>query len=288
MHRSARVRLASFADGAFAARQAVFQQQAREMDVFDDVQVFNVSRLPTAFLQQHGDFLRAHPRGFGYWIWKPQIIATLLQQSAAGDLVVYLDVGFTLNRGGRARLLEYLDIALDSPFRMLSFQTVHTEHMWTKADLAQHLGVAGSPSVTNTSQLTSGFIILGKTVENVELIQHWQAIAVAEKYRSSDDAPSVAPNREHRHDQSISRLLRTLHGTAVTHYGVQLPSLRTFPRRANFCYTDLRRIAVSDSRLSLHRSAPVPNVNRRMNGSDVARRITESGSSRRPKVSVAD
>jgi len=226
MHHSARIRLVSFADGAFAARRAGFLQEAREMDVFDDVQVFNGSQLPTAFLHQHGDFLRDQARGFGYWIWKPRIIAAALQESAADDLVVYLDVGFTLNRDGRARLLEYLDIALDSPYRMLSFQTVHTEHMWTKADLAQHLGVANSPSVMHASQLTSGFLIVGKTVENVELIEHWQAVAVAGDYRYSDDSPSVLPNhgefREHRHDQSISSLLRKLRGTTITHYEVQL------------------------------------------------------------------
>ena len=226
MQHSARIRLVSFADGAFAARRASFVQEARDMEVFDDVQVFSASRLPPAFLQQHGEFLRAHPRGFGYWIWKPQIIATVLQESSPGDLVVYLDVGFTLNRGGRARLLEYLDIALDSPYRMLSFQTVHTECMWTKADLAQHLGVADSPAVINTSQLTSGFIMLGKTADNIALVQRWQAVAVADDYRYSDDSPSVAANhsefREHRHDQSISSLLRKLRGTTLTHYEVQL------------------------------------------------------------------
>jgi len=226
MHHSARIHLVSFADGAFTARRAGFLQEAREMDVFDNVQVFEGLQLPANFLQQHGDFLRAHARGFGYWIWKPRIIATVLQQSAADDLVVYLDVGFTLNRGGRARLLEYLDIALDSPYRMLSFQTVHTESLWTKADLAQHLGVASSPSVMHSSQLTSGFLILGKTADNIELVQHWQAVAVADGYRYSDDSPSVLPNhgefREHRHDQSISSLLRKLRGTTITHYEVQL------------------------------------------------------------------
>lgn len=226
MHHSARIRLVSFADGVFTARRASFLQEAREMDVFDDVQVFNGSQLPTAFLHQHGDFLRAHTRGFGYWIWKPRIIAAALQESSVDDLVVYLDVGFTLNRGGRARLLEYLDIAIDSPYRMLSFQTVHTESLWTKADLAQHLGVAESPAVMCTSQLTSGFIILGKTAENIELIEHWQTVAVADGYRYSDDSPSVLPNhrefREHRHDQSISSLLRKLRGTTITHYEVQL------------------------------------------------------------------
>ena len=51
-------------------------------------------------------------------------------------------------------------------------------------------------------------------------------VAVADGYRYSDDSPSVLANhgefREHRHDQSISSLLRKLRGTEITHYEVQL------------------------------------------------------------------
>lgn len=77
----------------------------------------------------------------------------------------------------------------------------------------------------HTSQLGSGFMILGKTVSNVELIREWQHIAVEDRYRYSDNSPSEAPNhpdfREHRHDQSISSLLRKQRGTTVSHYEVQ-------------------------------------------------------------------
>lgn len=220
-----RVYLVSFADGPFAPRAVRFSSEAARMQWFDEIQVFNAAQLPAAFRHRHLRYMQTHPRGFGYWIWKPQVIQAALQRCAPGDLVVYLDVGFTLNRGGRSRLREYLDIARDSRQRMLSFQSVHTEAHWTKGDLAHRLSVQNSPAVMNTSQLSSGFIILGNTPENLALVQQWQTLATESSYHYSDDSPSLQPNhaefREHRHDQSISSLLRKLRGTAVTHYEVQ-------------------------------------------------------------------
>lgn len=225
MHKSAKVFLVAFADGAFAGRKRQFIHEAQGMNVFDKILFFDTSQLPDGFRAQHMAFMQSQRRGLGYWIWKPQVIGIALDQAGPNDLVVYMDAGFTLNASGRPRLLEYLEIAMDSPFKMLSFQNVHTEYMWTKADLAKRLGVDQSSHIMKTSQLSSGFIVLGKTPSNIDIIKQWQNLAVEENYRYSDDSPSAHSNhphfQEHRHDQSISSLLRKLHGTTITHYEVQ-------------------------------------------------------------------
>lgn len=181
--------------------------------------------LPENFKEKHIGYMQSHARGFGYWIWKPLVIAEALAQAAIDDIVIYLDAGFTLNPAGKNRFIEYIGIALDSPYKMLSFQNVNTECRWTKMDLAKRLGVDGSPRVMHTSQLSSGFIVLGKTASNAELLQDWQQLAVESDYRYSDDSNSVVANHpeffEHRHDQSISSLLRKIRGTEITHYEVQ-------------------------------------------------------------------
>jgi hypothetical protein len=61
---------------------------------------------------------------------------------------------------------------------MLSFQNIHAEHRWTKAGLAKRLGVLKMPRIMSTSQLSSGFILLGKTTSNCDLIREWKKIAV--------------------------------------------------------------------------------------------------------------
>ena len=200
-------------------------EEARAMNIFSDILFFDSSRLPEDFKSKHMSFMKSQTRGFGYWIWKPQVISLALKRATTSDVVVYLDAGFTLNSAARARFQEYIEITMDSPFRMLSFQNVHTEAMWTKADLANRLGVAQHSHIMKTSQLGGGFVILGKTSSNLDLISQWQEIAIEENYRYSDDSPSLAENhpkfREHRHDQSIFSLLRKIRGTTLTHYEVQ-------------------------------------------------------------------
>jgi hypothetical protein len=222
---SRKVTLVAFADGVFAPRKRKFLEEAHALGVFDECAVFDRTQLPAMFSAQHLPFMEAQARGFGYWIWKPQVILQAFDRAGPDDLVVYLDAGFSLNPAGKARMLEYFEIANDSSYKMLSFQNVHTENMWTKMDLAGRLGVAQSPQIMNTSQLTAGFMILGKTPSNVDLVGQWQEIAVEANYHYSDDSPSVLPNhvafREHRHDMSISSLLRKIRGTAITHYEVQ-------------------------------------------------------------------
>ena len=222
MHRSAKIHLCAFADGEFSTRKNQFLAEAEELNIFHKTLFLDYSALPRAFLEQHNHFVKQHPRGFGYWIWKPHVIELALEASSPGDVIVYLDAGFTLNKGGRNRFLDYIDITLDSPYKMLSFQSIHTEHLWTKADLADRLGVLHRPSIMATSQLGGGFMLLGKTSSNTELIREWKQISAENNYHYLDDSPSTIPNHpefaEHRHDQSIASLLRKIRGTAISHY----------------------------------------------------------------------
>ncbi len=220
-----KIKLVSFADGAFKNRKDQFIKEAEAMGLFDEITVFDAAMLPALFKEKHMSFMHSNSRGYGYWIWKPVVIYETLTTVSVDDIVVYLDVGFTLNSEGRERFLEYIDIVLDSQYKMLSFQNVHTEYKWTKMDLLKRLGVENRPSIINTSQLGAGFIILGKTKSNMELIQEWQNLAVESNYKYSDDSESALPNHpgfiEHRHDLSISSMLRKIRGTEVSHYEVQ-------------------------------------------------------------------
>jgi hypothetical protein len=98
----------------------------------------------------------------------------------------YFDAEFILNTGGRNWFLEYIDITLDSSGKMLSFQNIHTKHRWTKADLAKRLGVLEKPRMMSTSQLSSGFILLGNTGSNGDLVRERKKVAVERNYHYSD------------------------------------------------------------------------------------------------------
>ena len=60
------------------------------------------------------DLLLPTCRGFGYWIWKPQVILQSLRMMDKGDVLLYADAGCVLNNLGKKKFNEYIDILIDS------------------------------------------------------------------------------------------------------------------------------------------------------------------------------
>ena len=222
-----KVHLVSFADGLFARRAKAFAREAASLGIFDKISVNNFGSMTAEFRRKHGRFIQDNPRGFGYWLWKPHVILDALSLASPDDVIIYSDAGFHINSGlkARDRMLDYIAITSASRFRMLSFMNVHTEYRWTKADLAARLDVSGDPEILGTSQIASGLLFLKPTESNVALIKDWAQISEEDGYRYLDDTSSRIPNhpefQEHRHDASISSLLRKKRGTSLTFFEVQ-------------------------------------------------------------------
>lgn len=225
MHKLPQIHLVSFADGPFKGRTSSFENEAKAMDLFSSITIGDASKLEHNYLLQHCDFLDKNARGFGYWIWKPQITLQVMNQHTDGDIIVYMDVGFELNPKGKYRFIEYVELAISNPYQQLSFSNTHTEYRWTKQDLAYRLGLMSNSPEMLTTQLAAGFFILVNNEKNRNLVSQWRDLAVEDKYHFSDDSPSKASNHiefiEHRHDASIFSLLRKINGTFITHYEVQ-------------------------------------------------------------------
>jgi hypothetical protein len=219
------VHLVSFADGHFKNRRNGFIDEAEKMDIFSSINVFTFDKLDLDYQSAHHEFIYANPKGFGYWIWKPQIIMQQLAQIPENDILVYMDAGFELNPVGKYRFCEYIKLTLNHKYNMLSFCNTHAEYRWSKTDLAVKLQIEPDSSFILTSQLAAGFFMFQKNTSNVALIRQWVELAVADNYHYSDDSVSQTPNHpmfvEHRHDASIFSLLRKLRGTEITHYEVQ-------------------------------------------------------------------
>lgn len=232
------LRLVSFADGPYSRRASVFQHEAKALGVFDEIVVHDRATLDPNYRQHHERYMLANERGFGHYIWKSQVVHQACTDASEHDLICWLDIGFTLNPMGQPRFREYIRLAYESPWSMLSFWSVHTENRWTKADLAVRLGVSDNIAVMGTSQLSSGFFLFRPTADNVRLIRTWAELATEHDYHYSSDAPSVVADHPrfvaHRHDQSIFSLLRKIRGTTSTCYEVQ-PYADWFQRfRADF------------------------------------------------------
>lgn len=204
-----RVFLASFADSRYGNYLEAMRKGAVRSGFFDQIELYCEKDLDTDFLVKNGDFIRNHRRGYGYWIWKPQVCLQTFRKMQPDDILVYADAGCTINYRGKDKFDEY--IATTQKEGAIAFQFHHLERTWTKGDLFQHLNTW---EFADTGQYHATFFFLKKNETNQIFLETW--LQTAEQYHLLTDHRSVHPNLpgfiEHRHDQSIFSLLQKKRG----------------------------------------------------------------------------
>ena len=159
-------------------------------------------------------------RGYGFWIWKPEIILDALINIPDESILQYSDVGCHINSVGLERLKEYQDIC--SQKNMVSFQYYdptnkkkdliypdYLEYKYTKSDLMNFFNLNYESIHMNSPQIISGSFFIKKNKENIEFIKNW--LKIFDNMSLIDNSLSVTKNHkefiEHRHDQSALSLL---------------------------------------------------------------------------------
>ncbi|MCM0718135.1 glycosyltransferase family 10 [Parabacteroides sp. W1-Q-101] len=213
-----RLVLCSFGDSRYEASRERLQEQAEDFDLFDAIHLYNEFDLPASFREDFKDQLQADVRGFGYWVWKPQVILDTLSKMDDGDVLLYVDMGCHLNSRGREKLLEYWQEVKqnDSGFLVSPMEAIRKECYWTKGDLLDYFQVRGTETASSP-QYQAGVIFVRKEAGTIGLIQRWLKLYY-ECFHLLDDSPSRSPDEagfvEHRHDQSALSLLLKRHGAS--------------------------------------------------------------------------
>lgn len=230
--------IVSFASSNLSHMRRRFRRQARTMGVFDHIYVWSERDLEPAFQREFQDKLKRSVPGYGYWVWKPQIILQALNKMQAGDLLVYLDNGSHLNPDGARRLNDYLEIAQDSSTGILAFQLDFPESDWCKEDLFARIEQEYPPS-RDSNQVQAGAIVFHHRESVVAFLEKWLSI-FREDFTLVDDTPSTLPNgpefKAHRHDQAVFSLLAKGEGIELLSASEQFSyestdwgNLRAFP-----------------------------------------------------------
>jgi len=220
--------LISFADKRLWRSLRRLEKQAVSMDVFDELYLFNENNLGEHFLEKHGEILNSKTRGFGYWIWKPEVILTALSTLDEGDVAIYVDVGCHLNANGKRRLEEYINLLEKSSAGIIAFTAQRPtitnstlvddgrfippqiNKQWIKGDLLDYFGVRDDAHYYSSEAIGATIILIKKSEESVKFINEWKEICESD-YGLIDDSASNSPNLdgfiEHRHDQAVFTLL---------------------------------------------------------------------------------
>lgn len=203
--------LVTFGGGGLRWRAAAARlgRQARQTSWFNVALVVtdrNLGSFLPSFFDSHGELVAREPRGFGFWLWRPLLLAELL--AVPHDrIVVFVDAGCELSHTAEsdAVMRDYLVEAADRGATLFEVEGDWSDRMYSKRDLTHHVGLGEADLASR--QIQGGALILRNSGPTRQLVSAWSALAVAQDYHFLDDSPSRLPEDpafiEHRHDQSI-------------------------------------------------------------------------------------
>ena len=200
-------------------------EDVRRLNLFDKIYGLGPEDLDETFWARHGAFVRAHARGYGFWIWKPFIIQRCLRAMRDDDILVYSDAGAIVRPedGVRARLEGQFRKIYQWPVGLGSGGATRDSRIYCKADAFAALGVRDATERA-LFQYAANRLICRKHPAAMRVIDLWARLAWEQHYHLFDNGPSGLPNyptfKEHRHDQAVLSILMQRYGGNVWHHGV--------------------------------------------------------------------
>lgn len=196
------VKLITFGGGSVEYREAA----ERLIKQAQNFQSINVSRaytdvdLPPEYYKLFNGLIDGYVTGHGLYSWKPYLIYAELSELEPNDVLVYIDAGCELNKGGIRRFDDYLSYT--SKNEVLLFELQHPNRFWTK----NHPKLIGYPEHFFRNQLASGILFLKNTEETRRMIKMWLDLCAYENgllLKDPDESEQQLPGfMKHRHDQS--------------------------------------------------------------------------------------
>lgn len=210
-----RLHLLSFASSRLGSLRRL-RREAETMGCFESVTLLSAGDLGADYWSACGDFVRTQPqRGYGFWTWKPYIIQRHLASLPEGDVLLYVDAGYSLNEEGRARFQDYIARTCAHPAGWFVFETGHPIGPYTKRSLLRKHGADDATSRA-LPMLQAGCQFIVARPDNLALAKQWfQAMQERALIDDSAAADEVIGFIAHRHDQSVFSILA--HRRGVDH-----------------------------------------------------------------------
>ena len=222
------IHLSSFYSSDLKRSAGRFEKQAKQMEVYDQIHIFNQDDLNEDFKKYIASLLKLGKiRGYGHWVWQTYIHQKVLSKMNDGDIYHWCDIGCHLNKKGVTRLKEYIQIVkkndngclffsymkpnLDKEFYNYQFPQ-NLEYQYTKSDLIKYFNLNYSDEIIQTPQVWGGSFFLRKCKISEALMKEHYNIT-RNRYDLIDDDESKFVEESlpgfiaHRHSQSVLSIL---------------------------------------------------------------------------------
>jgi hypothetical protein len=212
---------ASFGDKKFHQAAERLISQANSMALFTrfvHITEENLLHFAPKVSESYGEFLRPNCKGYGYYSWKPEALATVLQTYPNAGLM-YADAGCEINSKFLARLR--LRLMMERSRNACFFHALkYPELEFTKTKILQHFQLSEEDCWSGQFQAT-WFLLSGELGKRIT--EEWSATCLLGIEMVDDTLGAESPKFiENRHDQSVLSCL--------------LKSMRIKPRNHRPCY----------------------------------------------------
>jgi hypothetical protein len=199
----------SYGDDKYKLSKERINFEAKQFG-FDKVNVYGPEDLEQDFISKTHPFI-SHPRGGGYWLWKPYFLKKTFDMMNDGDICVYADAGCTINPNGLDRFEEYLSTMKKEGTGILRFVFGGCkEEIFTNNKVFEFFGKDEDISFIESDHLMATILIFEKNENSTAFVDKYYQITCTNPEIFSDDFNGYNPRpnyKDHRHDQSVSSCL---------------------------------------------------------------------------------
>lgn len=202
----------SFAGGHLRWKFASIRilRQIKASARFDSMEMYTEKKLHDIISPEIAQFISAHPKGYGLWIWKPIVVLDFLRRNPRCESILYLDAGCDFNgsESSRKRWEEYLSHLRH--FNAVIFQTPHPEKSYTSAQLVTLL--RSDLAHLECGQYHAGAFLMERSFA-IKFCTDWLEVMSKENFKYLTDSVEGETigiheiHSDYRYDQSIFSLL---------------------------------------------------------------------------------
>lgn len=206
----------TFGDSNFTLQKKHLTKLADYSNFFDNIFSFSPKDIDKNFYENFKVILNQE-RGAGYWLWKYYFIKNIMEDSNKGDIVIYLDAGSSINYHAQKRYKDYIDILNSSEYGSISFNEMdyNLEVKWTTKEILSYFKCENDESILKSPQLNASALLFKNSEHTNDYLEefiktiNYDPYLITDKYEKNQNEAFI----ENRHDQSISSIIKKIHGT---------------------------------------------------------------------------